>query len=103
MSARLTQDESLFFEGNIRMEAGDDEGAERCFRLALAISQDFAEALANLGWLREKAGAVEEAEVCYRRSIAIRPDIVQPYLIFGVLLMNGRRFAESVLRPGMAI
>ncbi len=103
VSNHLSLGDELFFEGNECLEAGDDSGAERCFREALTIDPDFVEALANLGWLRERAGAVEEAEVCYRQCIAIRPDILQPYLSFGVLLMNLRRFveAEAVYRQAL--
>jgi hypothetical protein len=57
--ARLpTQAEPLFLEGNRRMQAGDTEGAEECFRQAVALNSDFTEALANLGLMRERAGAV---------------------------------------------
>jgi Flp pilus assembly protein TadD len=49
----------MFFEGNRRMEEGDATGAEQCFRQALALCPDFAEALTNLGLLRERAEALE--------------------------------------------
>ena len=95
MSIPLSPAETLFFEGNQRRQAGDPEGAETCFRLALALKPDFAEALANLGLLREQAGAIAEAEFCYRQAMLFNPECVQNQLNLGVLLMNGKRFAEA--------
>lgn len=87
--------EALFFEGTQCMKMGDADGAEHCFRLALARVPDFGEALANLGWLREQAGAISEAEACYRQALDIQPENVQVHLNLGVLLMNDKRLAEA--------
>jgi Flp pilus assembly protein TadD len=95
--AHPTQAEALFFEGNRLMEAGDADGAEACFRQALALAPDFSEAIANLGLLQERAGAVAEAEACYWRAIAICPDAPQVYLNLGVLLTKVKRFADAEL------
>jgi len=105
MPTHLNPTEALFFEGNRRMEAGDAEEAGRCFRQALELKPDFAEALANLGLLRERAGAAADAESCYRRALAIRPDAIQIYLNLGVLLMGRKRFseAEAVYRQALTL
>lgn len=95
MSADPTPAETLFFEGNRRMLAGDAAGAEQSFRQALSMVPDFGEALTNLGWLRERAGALAEAEACYRQAIDLRPEGIQVYLNLGVLLLNQKRFAEA--------
>ena len=105
MSNYPSHAETLFLEGNRRMEAGDAEGAERNFREALALAPEFAEALANLALSRERAGAAEEAEACYRQAIALRPSSVQIHLNLGVLLMNRKRFAsaEAVYRQALLL
>ena len=95
MTTPFTQATELFFEGNRHMAAGDAEGAEGCFRSALALVPNLGEALANLGLLRERAGAVAEAEDCYRQAIALLPENVQIYLNLGVLLLNRKPFAEA--------
>lgn len=95
MSATLSPAETLFFEGNRRLAAGDAAGAEECFRQALALAPDFAEALANLALLRERAGALAEAEACYRQAIALQPESAQIRLNLGVLLLGQKRFAEA--------
>lgn len=87
--------EEFFFEGNRRMAAGDSSGAEICFREALRIAPDFAEAYANLGLLLDKRGAADQAEFYYRRSIALDPDYAQTHLNLGALLAQRKRFEEA--------
>ena len=87
--------QALFFEGNRLMGAGDAAAAERCYREALGLVPDFAEALANLALLRERAGALDEAEVAYRRVIALDPQGVQNRLNLAVMLADAKRFAEA--------
>ncbi|MGZ5781061.1 MAG: tetratricopeptide repeat protein, partial [Burkholderiaceae bacterium] len=83
-NAHLTQAETLFFEGNRCMQANNAAGAEECFRRALSLNQNFAEAMTNLGFLREQAGAVVDAEKYYRQALALRPENIQIYLNLGV-------------------
>lgn len=86
--------EALFFQGNQHMKAGENVEAEACFRQALSMHPEFAEALTNLGLLREQAGAFAEAEACYRQALAIDPD-AQTLLNLGALLMARKSFAEA--------
>lgn len=92
---KCTRAQTLFFDGNRLMKAGNAEGAEECFRQALALVPNSGEVLANLGLLRKQNGAVVEAEDYYRRAIALLPDNVQLHLNLGVLLMERKRFAEA--------
>ena len=85
----------LFFEGNRLMQSGKALIAENCFRNAIKINPDFAEAWANLGHLRGKVGDYGFAEQCYLKSIALCPDLEPAHLMLGVMLMNLKRFAES--------
>src|SRR5664279_1938780 len=81
--------EDLFFEGNRLMALGtttDLAAAEACYRQAIVLVPDFAEALANLGLLRQGVGAFAEAEHCLRRAVAIDPNCAQNHLNLGVLL-----------------
>jgi Tfp pilus assembly protein PilF len=93
--AAIERAEPLFAEGNRLMQAGDDAGAEACYRQVLALAPDFGEALANLGLLREKAGALDEAEACYRRALELCPTSARNCVNLGVLLTNVKRFAEA--------
>ncbi len=95
MSADLTQAETLFFDGNRHMQAGAVDEAEQCFKAALSLDPNFAEALSNLGYLREHAGTFSEAETCYRQAIALQPNSIQTYLNLGVLLLKQKRFGEA--------
>jgi Tfp pilus assembly protein PilF len=86
---------TLFFEGNRRMAAGDATGAAVCFREALRIAPDCAEAHANLGLVLEHSGTEQEAEACYRRSIALNWRQAETQLNLGAFLAKRKRFDEA--------
>lgn len=94
--------ETLFYRGSHCMEAGDSAGAETCFREAVRIDPEFAEAYANLGLLSEGRDVVA-AEQYYWRSIELNPAYPQTHLNLGVLLANQKRFAEAELAYSQAI
>lgn len=91
----MEEAKNLFYEGNRAMAAGDMSRAEGCFADALRLVPDFAEALANLGFLRDQQGQQVEAEYYYIRSISYNPYYMQPYLNLGVLYARQKRFAEA--------
>jgi Flp pilus assembly protein TadD len=90
-----TEAETLFFQGTRCMETGDVTGAEACFRKALQITPDFAEAYANLGLLLDRQGITDTAEVYYRQSIELNPTYSETHLNLGALLANKKRFGEA--------
>jgi Flp pilus assembly protein TadD len=87
--------ETLFSQGNLCMEAGDVNSAEECFRKAVQIAPDFAEAYANLGLLLDRRGATEAAEAFYWRSLALNPAHSETHLNLGALLASKKRFNEA--------
>jgi len=91
----MSGSEALFDEGNRHQAAGDAVAAEACFRAALRVQPDLAEALANLALIEEDSGRVDAAEASFRQAIALAPGCLQIYLNLGVLLMNGKRFDEA--------
>jgi len=91
----LIHAEALFYEGNRYKNDGDLLQAETCFREALSLIPDFAEAHANLGLLLDEAGVQIEAEKHYVRSLTCNPNYVQTYLNLGVLLASQKRFEEA--------
>jgi len=93
--ADLANAEPLFFEGNRSMAAGDMPQAEMCFREALKLAPDFAEAHANLGLLLDQAGLQFEAENHFLHSLQCNPYCMQTYLNFGALLASQKRFEDA--------
>ena len=86
---------TLFFKGILCIEADDPDGAEDCFRQAIALAPDFSEAYTNLALLLEKKGDKVGAEDGYRRSIALNPLHFETHLNLGVLLASQKRFIEA--------
>jgi Flp pilus assembly protein TadD len=91
----FVQAEALFFDGNKRMAAGDNKGAEDHFRLALMLVPNFPEAMTNLALLRERAGSFDEAEFWYRKALTLSPDILGIHLNLGSMLLKRKRLAET--------
>jgi Flp pilus assembly protein TadD len=100
-----TRAEHLFFEGNSHKEKGAMDQAEECFREALRLVPDFAEAHTNLGLLLDQTGRRVEAEHHYLHSIESNPNYLQTYLNLGVLLTHQKRFqeAEGVYRQALEL
>jgi hypothetical protein len=95
INKECSEAEALFFQGNRCMEIGEVVSAEACFRQAIQLAPDFAEAYANLGLLLDKRRDTEAAEICYRRSIELNPSYPETHLDLGALLATGKRFAEA--------
>jgi Flp pilus assembly protein TadD len=95
MNKEITSAEALFIEGNRHMSAGDANEAEACFREAIRLVPDFAEAHANLGLVLDQEGKPAEAEHHYLQSITLNPDLGKTYSNLGTLLANQKRFEEA--------
>ena len=89
------QAETLFFQGTHSMQAGNAVEAGTCFRKALQLQPEFAEAYANLGLLLDRQGINGEAEFCYRRALELQPASFETHLNLGALLLKGKRFTEA--------
>ncbi|MBS1187155.1 MAG: repeat-containing protein [Burkholderiaceae bacterium] len=87
--------EVLFLLGNSRLENGDYGGAEACFREALQLEPQCAEACANLALMLERRGTIDEAEACYRQALALNPEMAGCLSNLGNLLVNQKRLGEA--------
>ncbi|MEA5098570.1 MAG: tetratricopeptide repeat protein [Burkholderiaceae bacterium] len=92
-----TEAEALYFLGNRRMTHGDAAGAEACFREALRIHPEFAEACGNLGLMLERRGVIDDAENCYRRALTLNPKLAELHLNLSALLIRQKCLTEAEL------
>ncbi len=77
--------------GNLLQEAGDAEGAERCFRQAIEVKPRLIEALSNLAGLLADRGEHEEAEGFYRRALEVNGRIsLLQFNLANLLFQAGR-------------
>ncbi len=95
MNRDLEEARRLFLEGCCLMAESAPQEAEVCFREALRLDPEFAEAHANLGLLLDEEGKTAEAERQYRRALSLAPDLGRTRLNLGVLLANQKRFLEA--------
>ena len=87
--------EALFFAGNRLRADGQSARAEQCWREAIGLLPDFAEAHANLALLLDQCGLKIEAERHYRHALACHPDDGQTQLNLAVMLAGQKRFAAA--------
>jgi Flp pilus assembly protein TadD len=95
ISHQQKQAESLFYQGNLFLEAGALDDAGKCYEEAVRIAPDFAGGHVNLGYIADKQGHDEVAERSYRRSIELNPGYAETHLNLGALLARGKRFEEA--------
>jgi Flp pilus assembly protein TadD len=101
----MTDAETFYFLGNRRMAAGDNAGAEACFREAIRLEPELAEAWCNLGLVLAAKNTLDEAEACYQRAIRLGPDYAEIHVNLGILLARRKRFdeAEKSYRQAIAL
>lgn len=86
---------TLFEEGGRCLQAMEFLAAADCYRRALALEPDLAEAHLNLGVALERAGATAAAESSYARSLDLDPGLLDGHLNLGALLVDQGRFGEA--------
>ncbi|MCF8177618.1 MAG: tetratricopeptide repeat protein [Sulfuritalea sp.] len=94
-SAPLQTAEDYGREGAEHMENGRIDAAEACYRRALELDPNYAEAHFKLGNIILKRQLPEEAEACFRRAIDLVPDYVKALYNLGNLLLSQSRLAEA--------
>ena len=75
--------------------AGYDE-AVACYRRALELKPDYAEAHNNLGNALKDQGKLDEAVACYRRALELKPDYAEAHNNLGNALKEQGKLDEAV-------
>jgi Tfp pilus assembly protein PilF len=94
---------ALYLAGEQHLQTGTWLQAARCFRQALVLEAQFAEAHANLGFVLDKSGAQADAETHYRLALQLAPDNPTVHLNLGALLAQQKRHAEAEACYGAAL
>jgi tetratricopeptide (TPR) repeat protein len=89
---------------------GKLDEAVACYRRALELKPDFAEAHNNLGAGLQEQAKLEEAVACYRRALELKPDYAEAHDNLGAALQGQGKLDEAVachrraveLRPDQA-
>ena len=75
---------------------GKLEDAVTCYKQALLLKPDFAEAHNNLANVDRKQKRVDEAVAGYQRALALRPGYAEAHYNLAVAFYEQKRFAEAV-------
>ena len=86
---------ALYHLGEGQLQSGDWLQAAECFRQAIALDVNFAEAHANLGYVLDQCDKPDKAEACYRTSLALTSDNATVHLNLGALLAQQKRHGEA--------
>ena len=70
------------------LDAGDWSGAADCFRQALALDPDQADALINLGFVLLESGQPTQAELPLRRAVVLLPESADANYLLGAALLS---------------
>ncbi|HET6278093.1 MAG TPA: tetratricopeptide repeat protein, partial [Candidatus Polarisedimenticolia bacterium] len=89
--------------GNIAMDAGRLQDAERHFRRALELEPRYSDGLNSLGLLYDRQGRSDEALQLFRQVIAIDPAYAEAHNNIGLVLQKAGRLDESIAAFRLAI
>lgn len=82
--------------GKVFAKQGRGQEGERCFRKALEIEPDFAEAGVNLGLADLRRGGVDGAIASLEAAIALRPDYAIAHRNLGEAYFKKRMYDEAI-------
>ena len=77
-------------------EQGKLDEAVACYRRALELKPDYAEAHNNLGNALKDQGKLDEAVACYRRALELKPDYAEAHNNLGIALKDQGKLDEAV-------
>ena len=79
----------------LNIQGKPDEAAD-CYRRALELSPDYAEAHNNLGIVLNGRGELQEAVEHYQRALALKPDYAEAYYNLGIAFGGRGKWDEAV-------
>ena len=74
---------------------GKLDEAVACYRRALELKPDFAEAHSNLGNALKDLGKLDKAVACYRRALELKPDSAEAHSNLGSALKEQGKLDEA--------
>ena len=82
--------------GVLLLNRGELGEAAECFRKALELEPNYADAHNDLGLLLERQGKLPEAAAEYRKAVEEKPDFRKAHFNLGRILVNQQRYPEAL-------
>ncbi len=89
--------EDIYREGNRLRDQGRTEEAIACYRQAVEMNPEYAEAWNSMGNMFRDQVKPREAMTCYRKALEINPNYVQACNNLGIVLEDQERIDEAIL------
>ena len=78
-------------------ELGKLEEAEKSYKKAIELKQDYTETHYNLGNVLLKLGKLDEAETSCKKTIELKPDFAQAHNNLGLRMLDLHKLEEAQL------
>jgi len=82
-SAQLASAEACKRRGNAFLSQGELEQAAACYRDAMALKADYADAWLNLGYVLKEQGQLDEAQRTLQQAALLRPTLADAFYMLG--------------------
>lgn len=90
-------------QGNEYLAQGELKNAAECYRQAIAINHDYAEAYINLGFVLKEQKLYEEAERVLKQAVLLNPEMEDAYYLLAIVSQELGKPNEAVDHYNKAI
>jgi tetratricopeptide (TPR) repeat protein len=94
-TSAISESIALKDQGNALLGEGKLDEAAKCYRHAIELNPNYAEAYTNLGVISQSKGNLNEAAALYRQAVSLNPDLLPAHLNLSSVLINMGQFAEA--------
>lgn len=92
----ITQSQEYFKKGVALQDAGSVDEAMECYKEAIKLNPNHAEACYNLAVIFHENGLIDKATYLYLSTIGLKPELVQAYINLGIALLKEKKADNAI-------
>jgi len=100
---KLSQSTAFKKRGNEYLASGELENAAKCYRQAIEVNPEFAEAYLNLGFVLNEQKLYGDAEQALKQAILLNPKLEDAHYLMGTIAQQQDRFNAAVESFNLAL